>query len=54
MYDELEKCEFNYEKMIEAYAGVIGYNSAAGVSAGHETTNLSINELKRNIKIGSE
>lgn len=54
MYDELEKCEFNYEKMIEAYAGVIGYNSAAGVSAGHETTNLSISELKRNIKIGSE
>lgn len=45
MYDELEKNNFDYEKMKEAYSGVIGCNSLAGVSAGHETTNLFIDKL---------
>ena len=45
MYDELEKNNFDYEKMKKAYSGIIGCNSLAGVSAGHETTNLSIDKL---------
>ena len=46
MYDELEKNDFDYEKVKLAYSGLIGYNSLAGVSAGHETANLSIDKFK--------
>ena len=47
MYDELEKNDFDYEKMKEAYNGIIGYKSTNGISAGHETTNLAIDKLKK-------
>ena len=47
MYSELEKNDFNYEKMMESYNGIIGYQSSNGISAGHETTNLAIDKLKK-------
>lgn len=50
MYAELERNNFDYEKMMESYNGVIGYQSANGISAGHETTNLSIDKLKKEVK----
>ena len=46
MYSELENNGFDFEKMLRAYDGVIGYSGNAGVSAGHETTNLSIERFK--------
>jgi uncharacterized protein len=46
IYSELENNGFDFEKMMQVYYGVIGYSSNAGVSAGHETTNLSIEKLK--------
>lgn len=47
MYKELENNEFDYEKMLNTYNGVIGYKSTNGISAGHETTNLAIDKLKK-------
>lgn len=47
MYAELEKNNYDYDKMLNSYNGVIGYQSTNGISAGHETTNLSIDKLKK-------
>ena len=46
MYDEMEANQYDYTKVKEVYNGIIGYSSNAGTSAGHETTNLAIDELK--------
>jgi len=42
----MKKNQYDYAKVKEVYYGIIGYNSNAGTSAGHETTNLSIDKLK--------